>query len=148
MHKGAPNTGVFGNDAKAAARSIEQHTVECNTQRWRLPPIDTGDNRIAHAHALKIGSKRLDSLFVGIVRHEKAVVLHYGTDVSAFATGSCCHIQNTFTWLRCKSHDGQEGGRTLQHVVACHVFGRCPDRHLAVEHHDAHLHKLVKLQKQ
>jgi hypothetical protein len=65
--KDAPHAGVFGYDTKAAARSIEQHSVECDAQRRRLPSINACYDCIPDSHPLQVCSERLDAFFIRIV---------------------------------------------------------------------------------
>ena len=55
-------------------------------------------------------------------------------------TRSRCHVDDLLALLRRQGDAGHEGRGALQHVVPRHVLGRGADGHLALVHHQPHLH--------
>ncbi len=52
---------------------------------------------------------------------------------------SSCHVYNLLALLRSQGHDWEEGGRSLQHIVPCHILWGGTNRYIALVHHEANL---------
>ena len=151
---------VLGYDARAAARRVQQDTIEVldvldfaeTQQRLRniftpdkkklqinsneskyladLAAIQVAHNRVGDSQAVQVADDRVETLAVGVVGHQAAGVLHQGGDVAGLAAGRRAHVEHLLVLLGRERHHGQHTGRALQHVVAGQVLGRGADRHL------------------
>ena len=54
-------------------------------------------------------------------------------------TWSSCHVYNLLALLRSQSHNWEEGGRSLQHIVPRHILRGGTHRHIALIDHQTNL---------
>ena len=92
---------------------------------------------------MQVRSEGLEALFLELVRHHHAAVAHEAGHVGGLAPRRRGHIHDAFTVLGRQGHDGEERGRPLHHVVAAHVLGGGPDRHLRLVDHKPRLRPLA-----
>ena len=83
---------ISGDDAKASARGIEEHSVELLEHLGALPSILADHDCVGDAQTVTVGVERLESLLLDVVGDKDSRVLHQLGDVRSLTAWGCRHV--------------------------------------------------------
>ena len=127
------DASILADDARTAARRVQQHTVEPAHDLRELAPVVRAHDDVLAPQAVDVRSQTLRARLVQLVREDDARVLHERGHVRRLASGRTRHVEHALARLGAEGDDGEERRRGLQHVVACEVLRRGADGDRALE---------------
>mmetsp|Transcript_84237 Transcript_84237/g.140474 ORF Transcript_84237/g.140474 Transcript_84237/m.140474 type:complete len:400 (-) Transcript_84237:515-1714(-) len=114
---------VFGDDTRARAGGIQQHTVHVAADSRQFSAIVVDCHDIAAAQAMHIGRQGLKSFAIRIVGDYNPTVFHHLADVSRLPSRGCSDVQDFLPLFWSQRDDWEQGSCSLQHILASQILG-------------------------
>ena len=117
------DAGVLADDAGATTWRIKQYPIETAQDLGELSSIIGTNHNVLTSQPVDVGGQTLRPGLIRIIGEDHSRVLHEGGHMRGFSSGSGSHIEHTLVGLWGEGNDGEEGGGSLEHVVAGEVLG-------------------------
>ena len=114
---------LAGNTSTATGR-VEQYPIEATQNLQEFSSIIRANRDIFTSQPVDVCSQTLRPGLVHIIGEDHASVLHESGNMRRFPSRGGSHIEYTLVGLWGEGNDGEEGGSSLEHVVAGEVLGR------------------------
>mmetsp|Transcript_620 Transcript_620/g.1869 ORF Transcript_620/g.1869 Transcript_620/m.1869 type:complete len:602 (+) Transcript_620:2209-4014(+) len=119
---------------QAGTGCIEQYAIKVVDQLTELATVIVAHHTVAHTETMHVRDETSETFLLGIVREQLSGVAHARCDVCRLTTGSRAHVEHALVRARIHCHHWKPTGSSLQHVVAGKVLGCATQRHLILEH--------------
>ena len=99
---------VFGDDAGAGARGVEQHAVKAADDFGELVGVVVADDGVLGAEAVDVADQGFGPRFIAVVGKYAACIFHQGGHVCRLSPRRGSHVEDSLAFLRRERHDGEK----------------------------------------